>query len=227
MAGPLDDRRRQAEALTIQGLVAASQGRHRERPGSTARPPPWPATTEAGGTPRSRLTNLGNVLAAQGATAEARSNYEESLRLRREHGDTWGLVLGALPAGDAHHGRGPLRRRRALPGRSARAIAPDPVPPGSTPARSSVSARPSTWATSRNGPRCTTPTRSPPPASWRSPPWPASRWPDSPTWRSGEARCARRRHYLSEEEAIEADRGPDHPGRAAPEPGPPRRRSGQ
>ncbi len=37
------------------------------------------------------LNNLGNVLALQGSTSAARDSYEESLAVRRQEGDTWGM----------------------------------------------------------------------------------------------------------------------------------------
>ena len=37
------------------------------------------------------LTNLGNVLALQGATGASRESYEESLAVRRQSGDEWGM----------------------------------------------------------------------------------------------------------------------------------------
>jgi NAD-specific glutamate dehydrogenase/predicted ATPase/pSer/pThr/pTyr-binding forkhead associated (FHA) protein len=55
------------------------------------------------------LTNLGNVLALQGATASARQRYEEAVAIRRARGDLWGLTwslfrLGALTAAQGRYG---------------------------------------------------------------------------------------------------------------------------
>jgi len=97
-----------AEALSIRGIVAGSQGLlseatefHSDALALGRESSDWWHTAFA-------LTNLGNMLAAQGSTAEARTAYEESLDIRRAHGDTWGLVwalfrLGLLTTGEGRY----------------------------------------------------------------------------------------------------------------------------
>jgi tetratricopeptide (TPR) repeat protein len=64
------------------------------------------------------LTNLGNALAVQGKTAEARSCYETSLAIRREEGDLWGLTwslfrLGALSSSQGRFGEAAVQLEEA------------------------------------------------------------------------------------------------------------------
>ncbi len=99
IARDLGDDRGQAYALSALGIVAAGEGRNREAAErhneaiALSR-----GTTDAWHTAFA-LNNLGNVLALQGDLAEARSCYEESLSLRREHGDTWGTTWALFRLG--------------------------------------------------------------------------------------------------------------------------------
>ena len=103
------DKRYRACALGVRGLVAAGRG-DLDRATSD--------NTEAISLAREAadewltafvVTNLGNVLALQGATASARQRYEEALASRRARGDLWGLTwslfrLGVLTAAQGRFG---------------------------------------------------------------------------------------------------------------------------
>ncbi len=91
LARRLGGRRWEARADLLLGLAASGHARHGEAlrlhrravDGARAAGDRWCYAFA--------LTNLGNMLALQGATSAARASYEESLAVRRAEGDVWGL----------------------------------------------------------------------------------------------------------------------------------------
>ena len=99
LARRLDSRHWEARAEGLLGLAASghdrpgeAERRHRAAiDGSRAAGDRWWNAFE--------LTNLGNVLTLQGATAAARESYEESLAVRRRSGDDWGMAWALFRLG--------------------------------------------------------------------------------------------------------------------------------